>query len=110
MAFDRVLIITYLFPPSGGVGVSRFVSYARYLPLHNCQPFILTARNPATPTFDYDLAKRFPRIPKSSARSIPAFSMARRTASGRGSWTVQPATRQRRATSHNRPWKALAKQ
>ena len=57
---DRVLIVTYLFPPTGGVGVSRFVSYARYLPQHGCQPFVLTVRNPATPVYDYDLAKKVP--------------------------------------------------
>jgi hypothetical protein len=60
MAHDRVLIITYIFPPSGGVGVPRFVAYTRYLPLHNCEPFVLTARNPATPAYDLDLAKKVP--------------------------------------------------
>ena len=57
---DRVLIITYLFPPSGGVGVPRFVSYSRYLPKHDCQAFVLTVRNPATPTYDPDLARQVP--------------------------------------------------
>ena len=60
MPLDRVLIITYLFPPTGGVGVPRFVSYARYLPLHNCEPFVLTVRNPATPAYDLDLARQVP--------------------------------------------------
>jgi hypothetical protein len=60
MPVDRVLVITYLFPPSGGVGVSRFVSYARYLPDHNCEPYILMVRNPATPLYDPDLAKKVP--------------------------------------------------
>lgn len=60
MAQDRVLIITYLFPPTGGVGVSRFVSYARFLPRHNCEPFVLTVRNPSTPATDLDLARQVP--------------------------------------------------
>src|SRR5208282_1280595 len=60
MARERVLIITYLFPPSGGVGVQRFVCYTRYLPRHNCDALVLTVRNPATPLRDYDLAKKVP--------------------------------------------------
>lgn len=57
---ESVLIITYLFPPSGGVGVPRFVSYARYLPQHGCDVSILTVRKPATPTYDPELAKQVP--------------------------------------------------
>jgi len=60
MPRDRVLLISYLFPPSGGVGVPRAVSYARYLPLHHCEVFVLTARYPATPLYDYDLLKTVP--------------------------------------------------
>lgn len=56
----RVLVVTYLFPPSGGVGVSRFVSYARYLPNHNCEAFVLTCSNPATPVRDPGLAALVP--------------------------------------------------
>src|SRR5579863_8846541 len=60
MTPERVLIVTYLFPPSVGVGVQRFVSYARYLPQSNCEPFILTVRKPATPVYDLELAKTVP--------------------------------------------------
>jgi hypothetical protein len=57
---DRVLIVTYLFPPSGGVGVPRFVNYAKYLPLHGCDVYVLTVRKPATPVYDAELAKQVP--------------------------------------------------
>jgi hypothetical protein len=60
MPRDRVLIITYIFPPTGGVGVPRFVSYTRYLPLHNCEPSVLTVRHPATPAYDLELARQVP--------------------------------------------------
>jgi hypothetical protein len=60
----RVLIITYLFPPSGGVGVPRFVSYARYLPELNCNVSVLTASNPSTPVYDPELAKQIPPATK----------------------------------------------
>ena len=110
MAFDRVLIITYLFPPSGGVGVSRFVSYARYLPLHNCQPFILTARNPATPTFDYDLAKKVPPDTEIFRAFNPGISYGTRDRLWKsildGTSGDQTASRHK---SQPASWKALAK-
>lgn len=59
-AKTRVLIITYLFPPSGGVGVPRFVSYTRYLPEHGCDVSVLTVKNPSTPVYDPDLARQVP--------------------------------------------------
>jgi hypothetical protein len=57
---DRVLIVTYLFPPVGGVGVPRFVSYSKYLPEHGCDVHVLTVRKPATPAYDEDLARQVP--------------------------------------------------
>lgn len=57
---DRVLIITYLFPPSGGVGVPRFVNYTKYLPKYGCDVSVLTVSNPATPVHDPELAKQVP--------------------------------------------------
>ena len=53
----KVLVISYLFPPSGGVGVPRAIAYARYLPQHSCQVSVLTARRPATAYHDPELAK-----------------------------------------------------
>ena len=60
----RVLIITYLFPPSGGVGVPRFVNYARYLSQFGCRVSVLTAKNPSTPVYDPGLAKHVPASTK----------------------------------------------
>jgi glycosyltransferase involved in cell wall biosynthesis len=56
----RVLIITYLFPPSGGIGPPRYVAYTRHLPAHGCEVFVITAKNPNTPLYDPGLLKLVP--------------------------------------------------
>jgi glycosyltransferase involved in cell wall biosynthesis len=43
----RVLMVTYYFPPLGGVGVQRTLKYMTYLPRWGWQPAVLTPRNPA---------------------------------------------------------------
>ena len=42
----KVLIITYYWPPSGGVGVQRWLKFSKYLPNNNWQPIIYTPSNP----------------------------------------------------------------
>jgi glycosyltransferase involved in cell wall biosynthesis len=39
---ERVLIITYYWPPSGGSGVQRWLKFAKYLPEFGFQPVVLT--------------------------------------------------------------------
>ncbi len=56
----RVLIITYLFPPSGGIGPPRYVGYTRYLPAHGCEVSVITANNPHTPLYDPGLLRQVP--------------------------------------------------
>jgi glycosyltransferase involved in cell wall biosynthesis len=41
----KVLLVTYSFPPAGGVGVLRAASFARYLPGEDIRLDILTTRN-----------------------------------------------------------------
>jgi glycosyltransferase involved in cell wall biosynthesis len=57
---SRILLIAYLFPPAGGVGVLRVLSFAKYLPQSGHQVHVLSARNPTTPTLDPDLLKQVP--------------------------------------------------
>jgi len=38
----QVLLITYHFPPAGGVSVQRMLKFARYLPCHDYAPTVLT--------------------------------------------------------------------
>lgn len=56
----RVLIITYLFPPSGGIGPPRYVAYTRHLPAHGCEVSVITAKHPRTPLYDPGLLKQVP--------------------------------------------------
>jgi glycosyltransferase involved in cell wall biosynthesis len=39
---QKVLIITYYWPPSGGAGVQRWLKFSKYLPEFGCTPVILT--------------------------------------------------------------------
>ena len=57
---SRILIISYLFPPAGGIGVQRALSLARYLPDSGVEVHVLRASNAAAPVFDPELCKRVP--------------------------------------------------
>jgi glycosyltransferase involved in cell wall biosynthesis len=43
----RVLVITYFFPPVGGVGVQRTLKHVTYLPRWGWQPIVVAPRDPA---------------------------------------------------------------
>ena len=60
MAKRKVLLVTYIFPPVGGIGVQRALSMARYLPEHGLEVHVLTASNPAAPVRDQSLLKLVP--------------------------------------------------
>jgi glycosyltransferase involved in cell wall biosynthesis len=53
----RALLISYVFPPTGGVGGGRVSKLAKYLPAHGVVPAILTARNPSVPLVDISLER-----------------------------------------------------
>jgi glycosyltransferase involved in cell wall biosynthesis len=59
-AMRKVLLITYMFPPSGGVGVQRALAYARYLPEHGCKLTVIAARHSAMPVSDPSLLAAVP--------------------------------------------------
>lgn len=42
LTMDKILIITYYWPPSGGAGVQRWLKFAKYLPEHGVEPVVLT--------------------------------------------------------------------
>lgn len=56
----RILLISYLFPPAGGIGVQRALSLARYLPDCGFEVHILSAANAAAPVRDPALCQRVP--------------------------------------------------
>lgn len=41
----KVLVISYFYPPLGGVGVIRTLKFTKYLPEHGWMPYVLTVKN-----------------------------------------------------------------
>jgi glycosyltransferase involved in cell wall biosynthesis len=54
------LLVTYVWPPTGGAGVGRVLKLAKYLPLHGVTPSVLTVANPSVPLRDESLQKDVP--------------------------------------------------
>lgn len=61
LAGENTLLIAYLFPPAGGVGVQRAISYAKYLGDAGCPLTVLTTRNPVTAWLDPALLDSIPK-------------------------------------------------
>ncbi len=57
---SSVLIISYWFPPAGGIAVQRALGLARYLPQHGFVVHVLTPSNPPSPVPDPALLERVP--------------------------------------------------
>ena len=59
---NKVLIVTYYWPPSGGAGVQRWLKFSKYLPEFGWEPIILTVdpEFAAYPVTDDSLAKELP--------------------------------------------------
>ncbi len=60
---NKVLIITYYWPPSGGAGVQRWLKFAKYLPEYGWEPVILTVdkKYAAYPLTDNSLVEDIPQ-------------------------------------------------
>lgn len=56
----RVLIITYYWPPSGGIGVLRCLKIAKYLRQYGWEPVIFTAKDAHYPSIDHSNDKDAP--------------------------------------------------
>lgn len=50
----KVLIITYYWPPAGGIGVLRCLKFAKYLRNYGWEPMVYTAENAQYPYLDPD--------------------------------------------------------
>ena len=49
---QKVLIITYYWPPAGGPGVQRWLKFVKYLPQFDVQPIVYAPENPNYPITD----------------------------------------------------------
>ena len=52
---QKVLIITYYWPPAGGPGVQRWLKFVKYLPEYNIEPIVYCPENPSYPIIDVSL-------------------------------------------------------
>lgn len=52
---QKLLIITYYWPPAGGPGVQRWLKFVKYLPDFNVQPIVYIPENPTYPIIDRGL-------------------------------------------------------
>ena len=54
------VIVSYLFPPAGGVGVQRALGFAKYLTQFGCRVSVVSASNPTHPARDQGLLRHVP--------------------------------------------------
>lgn len=52
---NKLLIITYYWPPAGGPGVQRWLKFVKYLPDYGFQPIVYIPENPSYPIIDENL-------------------------------------------------------
>ena len=72
----RLLIISYLFPPAGGIGVQRALSLAKYLPDHGYEVHVLKAENAAAPVHDPGLLQHVPSTTRIHSAFTPELPFA----------------------------------
>ena len=54
---NKVLIISYYWPPAGGPGVQRWLKFVKYLPDFGVQPIVYIPDNPSYPLVDEKLVQ-----------------------------------------------------
>ena len=58
---EKVLIVTYYWPPAGGPGVQRWLKFATYLPEFGFHPIVYVPRNAHYPIRDESLLTEIPK-------------------------------------------------
>lgn len=58
---SRILLLTYMFPPAGGIGTPRALAYARHLPRLGCRLSVLAPTKPALRDEDPELKDLIPQ-------------------------------------------------
>lgn len=57
---NKVLIITYYWPPAGGPGVQRWLKFVKYLRDYEVEPVVYVPENPSYPIIDPSFEKEIP--------------------------------------------------
>ena len=102
----RVLVVTYHFPPVGGIGVQRTLKYVTYLRRFGWEPVVVAPRDPAFPLRDPALLDSVPEgIEVHRSLSLEpgrVSNLARRHApAGRGAAAATTAESGRRDTQRS---------
>ena len=58
---QKVLILTYYWPPAGGPGVQRWLKFVKYLPEFGIEPILYVPENPSYPIIDDKLVEEIPK-------------------------------------------------
>ena len=61
MKQNKILIISYYWPPAGGPGVQRWLKFVKYLPDFGWEPTVFIPENPSYPIVDETLQKDVPK-------------------------------------------------
>ena len=73
---QKVLVITYYWPPSGGPGVQRILKFVKYLPEFGWEPIILTVENGEYPVIDDGLQNKVdPNLKVYKSKSYEPFNI-----------------------------------
>ncbi len=95
----RVLFVSYLFPPTGGVGVHRVSKFVKYLPQYEWNSSVLTVSNASVPLHDPSLT-----------RDVPAGTLIRRAKTYEPGYALKAAVAGgNETTKRGNPLKKFAK-
>ena len=98
----RVLVVAYVFPPSGGAGVQRVTKFVKHLPEFGWDCSVLTVANPSVPVCDETLAEDVPEATEiRKARTYePGYALKNIVSAGAASgnaatskWSVRGAVK-----------------
>lgn len=101
MRKTKLLIVSYLFPPAGGVAVQRVLSFVRYLPREYYEIHVLTARNAAAPTMDESLLQLVPEYVRVHSLFTPEIPFRMRQ--GVRNWISPPRPPHETAAKDGKP-------
>jgi hypothetical protein len=79
----KVLVITYYWPPCGGVAVQRWLKVCKYLSLFEWLPTVITTENGDYPFIDESLLDEIPADLKLIRTKTPSFKNAFRMLTGK---------------------------
>lgn len=104
----KVLLISYLFPPVGGIGVQRALSLAKYLPQNGCEVHVLKATNAGGPVHDPDLVKQIPSAVTVHTAMTPELPFAiRQKLWSKLKGSPSKAAAGKSSTARGIPWKRM---